>query len=83
MITLMPGPQSRRHVMILSGAGSEFLWALAEYVTDPVQVKDLMSRLRMPNGALPDGFQVVIQATFEANVPIKIRYITHRVSKSG
>src|SRR5581483_4326884 len=32
LITVRPGPQSGHHVMILSGAGSEFLWALAECV---------------------------------------------------
>lgn len=32
--------------------------------------------------ACPPAFQVVISATFESNVPIKIRYVTHRVSKA-
>ena len=80
LITVMPGPQSGRHVMILSGAGSEFLWALAECVTDPAHVKELVSHLRLPSGELPPAFQVVIEATFESNVPIKVRYVTHRAT---
>jgi hypothetical protein len=83
VITLLPGPQSGHHVMILGGAGAEFLWALAECVTDPAHVKELVSHLRLPSGELPGAFQVVVQATFESNVPIKVRYITHRVSKTS
>jgi hypothetical protein len=83
LITVLPGPQSGHHVMILSGAGAEFLWALAECVTDPAHVKELVSHLRSASGELPGAFQVVIQATFESNVPIKVRYVTHRVSKTS
>jgi hypothetical protein len=83
VITLLPGPQSGHQVMILSGAGAEFLWALAECVTDPALVKEVVSHLRSASGELPRAFQVVIQATFESNVPIKVRYLTHRVSKTS
>jgi hypothetical protein len=81
LITVLPGPQTGHRVMILSGAGAEFMWALAEAVTDPAHVKDLVSHLRLPSGEMPGAFQVVIEATFESNVPIKVRYVTHRVSK--
>ena len=81
VITVRPGPQSGRHIMILSGAGAEFLWALAEYVTDPAHVKELVGHLHLPTGELPPAFQVVIEGTFQSNVPVKIRYVTHRVSK--
>lgn len=81
LITLLPAPQSGHHIMILSGAGAEFLWALGESVTDPARVQELVSHLRLPSGELPAAFQAVIEATFESNVPIKVRYVTHRVSK--
>lgn len=83
LITLLPGPRSGRHIMILSGAGSELMWALAESVVDPAHVKELVSHLRLPSGELPPAFQVIIEATFESNVPIKIRYVTHRASKTS
>lgn len=35
----------------------------------------------LPSGELPPAFQIVISATFESNVPVKIGYVTHRVSK--
>jgi hypothetical protein len=82
LITKSPGPQPGRHMMILGGAGAELSWALAEYVTNPVRVKELASHLCSPAGKCPEAFQVVIQAAFESNVPIRIRYVTHRVSRS-
>jgi hypothetical protein len=77
LISEFPGPQPGHHMLILGGAGSEYGWALAEYVTNPSHVADLISHLRTPSGALPEAFQVLIQATFESNVPIRIRYVTH------
>ncbi|MBN1605736.1 MAG: hypothetical protein JW940_03845 [Polyangiaceae bacterium] len=82
VITVRPGPQLGRRMMILSGAGSELEWALAESVTNPARVREIVSPLLLPSGELPAAFQVLIQATFESNVPVKIRYVTHRVSKA-
>jgi hypothetical protein len=65
-------------MLVLDGVGSEYGWALAEYVTNPVHAKELVSHLRSPHGELPEAFQVLIQATLESNVPIRIRYITYR-----
>ena len=70
-------------IMILSWAGAEFVCALAECVTDPAHVKELVSHVRLPSGELPGAFQVVIQATFQSNVPIMVRYVTHRISKTS
>jgi hypothetical protein len=83
LITVLPGPQPGHHIMILSGSGSELMWALAECVTNPARAKEIVSHLRLPSGECPPAFQVVIQATFESNVPVKIRYVTHRVSKAA
>jgi hypothetical protein len=81
LISVSPGPQTGRHMMILGGSGSELSWALAECVTNPAHVKEIVSHLRLASGECPPAFQVVIQVTFESNVPVKIRYLTHRVSK--
>jgi hypothetical protein len=48
-------------------------------VTNPEHVRELMSHLRTPSGEAAETFQVVIQATFQSNVPVKIRYVTHHV----
>jgi hypothetical protein len=83
LISVLPGPQPGRHMMILSGAGAELMWALAESVANPARVKEIMSHVLRPSGECPEAFQVLIQARFEANVPVNIRYVTHRVSKAN
>jgi hypothetical protein len=82
LITVAPGPRPGRTMMILSGSGAELIWALAEAVTDPARVHELMSHVLLPSGEAPPAFQIVISATFASNVPIKIGYVTHRVSKT-
>jgi hypothetical protein len=82
LITVLPGPQPGRRMMILSGSGAELMWALAEAVTAPARVKEIISHVLLPTGDSPPAFQIVISATFESNVPIKIGYVTHRISKT-
>jgi hypothetical protein len=79
VVSLLPGPQPGHHMMVLTGAGAELMWALAQAVTDPVRVKEIVSHVLTPAGTLPAAFQVLIEATFESNVPISIRYVTHHV----
>ncbi len=82
LITVQPGPQPGHRMMILAGAGAELMWALAEAVTSPARVQEIISHLILPSGECPPAFQVVISATFESNVPVKLRYVTHRVSQT-
>jgi len=82
LITVIPGPNPAHRIMVLSGAGSEFMWALAEYVTYPSYVKEMMTHLRQPSGDYPSAFQVLIRARFESYVPVYIGYVTHRILKS-
>jgi hypothetical protein len=82
LITVLPGPQPGRRMMILSSSAAELMWALAEAVTSPARVQEIMSRVILPSGECPPAFQVIIAATFESNVPVRIRYVTHRVSKA-
>jgi hypothetical protein len=82
VITVLPGPQPGHHMMILTGSGAELMWALAQSVTDPARVRELMSRVLTPSGDAPATFQVLIEATFESNVPISTRYVTHHVYRA-
>jgi hypothetical protein len=79
VVSVLPGPQAGHHMMLLTGAGAELMWALAQSVTDPARVKEIVSHVLTPSGELPAAFQVLIEATFESNVPISIRYVTHHV----
>ncbi len=79
LITRLRGPQSGRHMLFLSGGGAELNWALAESVTNPRRVAEFLAPLQLPSGLYAQNFQVVVQATFQANVPVRIRYVAHRI----
>src|SRR6185369_1710233 len=66
LITVVPGPQPGHRMMILSSSAAELMWALAEAVTSPARVHEIMSRVIPPSGDAPAAFQVVIAATFES-----------------
>jgi hypothetical protein len=81
VISLLPGPQPGHQLMLLTASGAELMWPLVHSVTDPTRVGELMSRVLSPTGERPAAFQVVIEATFESNVPTRVRYVTHHVNK--
>jgi hypothetical protein len=62
----------------MSGSGSEHPWAIANYLTNPEDAKDLVRHLRLPSGKLPATYQVVIRADFKAQIPVKVSYVAHR-----
>jgi hypothetical protein len=79
LITCVRGPNPRRSVvLLLCGGGAELMWALAESVTNPVYVSELLGLIRQPNGAYAEQFQVVVRAQFQSNVPVNIRFVAHR-----
>ena len=79
LITRLRGPQPGRYVLLLSSGAAELMWALAESVTNPGHAAELLSHLRTPADEYAEQFQIVIRATFQDNVPVDIRYVTHRV----
>jgi hypothetical protein len=82
VISVLPGPQAGHHMMLLTGSGAELMWALAQSVADPARAREIISRVMTPSGELPVSFQILIEATFESNVPISISYVAHHVYRA-
>jgi hypothetical protein len=82
VISVLPGPQPGRHMMLLTGSGAELMWALAQAVADPAREREIISHVLPPSGELPASFQILIEATFESNVPISVRYVAHHVYRA-
>ena len=75
-ITLMPGPLSGKQILVLATTSTEMQWAAAEYLTDPDHAREMVRRVGR-GGKMPRAYQVVIQATVRAGVPMEIHYLTH------
>jgi hypothetical protein len=79
VISMMPGAEPGKRILILAGVGSEHPWALAEYLTNPRHAEEMVNRLRLPSGRLPDFYQVLVKAEFRSQAPVQMSYVTHRV----
>jgi hypothetical protein len=83
LITAMPGLHPKRRILSLACFNSEDPWALADYLTNPEHAREMYLKMRLPNGKMPDFYQVVVKAVFRAQTPIQIEYVTHRVLTGG
>jgi hypothetical protein len=79
LITRLPGLHGHGEITILAASSTEGTWAATEYVTRPQQARDLVAKLRLASGKMPEAYQVVIRAKYKDQVPIETSYVTHRV----
>lgn len=79
LVTVLPGPQPGRRLLLLTASAAELEGALAHSVTDPDRTAEIMNHVKLPSGECPSAFQVLIEVSFASNVPTNIRYVTHRV----
>jgi len=82
LVTRLPGLHGYGEITVLAASSTEGTWAATEYVTRPQHARELVARLRLPSGKLPEAYQVVIRAKFKDQVPIETSYVTHRVLKA-
>jgi hypothetical protein len=78
LISLFPGLHGEGEIMIVESGSGQGVWAAAQFLTDPVYAKEMVARLRRPDGQLPKHYQVVIKSQMAGDVPLRISYITHR-----
>lgn len=81
LISRTPGLQGRGVILLLAGNAGPDTQAAAEWVTDPAHASELASWLRLPNGGLPESFQVVLRVRYKDLVPVQTSYVTHRLLK--
>ena len=79
VVSFQPGAERGKFIMCLAASGAEHPWAVATYLTSPVSASELVRRLRLPSGKMPDAYQVIIRARFKAQEPTQVEYVTHRV----
>lgn len=79
LLSRFPGPRRGHYIMLLGSAHSELPWALAEYITNPLSVRELVQHLKTRSNELPDAFQVVLKVTLQSQVPVRVEYATHHV----
>lgn len=77
LVRRLPGASGRKEVFGLSTYSTEGVWALAEYLTDPPTVKELVGNLRQASGQMPRAWEAILRIRYKAQVPVQIQYVTH------
>ena len=79
LISLVPGLSGVGHVLILGGNASAATYAAAQWLTQPEFARQLVQRLRLPSGKLPQYYQVVLKVEFRDGIPLQSSYLLHRI----
>jgi hypothetical protein len=82
LISRTPGLSRRGDLLILGGNSSADTFAAAEWLTQPANARELVSRLRLPSGMLPRYYQCVIRVQFRKGIPVQSAYVFHRVLRA-
>lgn len=83
LISRFPGLHGAGETTVLAGNSTEGTLAAVEFATRPRYAAELALRLRQSGGAMPRAYQVVVRARFQAQTPVDIRFVTHRLLQSA
>lgn len=81
VITRLTGLHGWGEVLVLASTSTEGTWAAADFVTDPLQLRQLLVKITSAGGPAPTNYQVLVRSRFRAQVPIRTEYVTHRALK--
>ncbi len=83
LIHCLPGLHGNGEIMVLAASSTEGTWAAVQYVTEAAHARELVGKLQLPSGKLPNSYQVIIKARFKEEVPVSLSYVTHRILESS
>jgi hypothetical protein len=79
LISRLPGLHGHGEILVLAGSLTAGTLGATQYVTSEVYARELLRRIRMPNGKVPPYFQAVISVKYKNWTPVEISYVTHHV----
>lgn len=77
LITQVPGLYGNGQILYFSGNGIPSVMAAVQAFTNPTLARQLVSRLKGPNGSLPRSYQVVLKIRSMDDMPVEISYQFH------
>jgi hypothetical protein len=79
LISLAPGLSGVGQVLMIGGNASAATYGAAQWLTQPDFARQLVNRLRLPSGKLPQYYQVVLKVQFRDGIPLQSSCVLHRV----
>lgn len=78
LISHLPGLYQKGDVLYLAGNELSGMLAAVKALTDPVLARQLVAKLKNPDGHVPRFYQVVLQVRSMDSMPIEISFGLHR-----
>ena len=78
LISHVPGLYGNGDILYLSGNQISSTLAAVRALTDPVLARELVAKLKSPDGSLPRFYQMVLRVQSMDSMPIEISYLLHR-----
>jgi hypothetical protein len=78
LITHVPGLYGNGDIVYLSGNQISSTMAAVRALTDPTLARELVSKLKSPDGTVPRFYQMVLRVQSMDSMPIEISYMFHR-----
>ena len=78
LISHVPGLYGKGDILYLSGNQISSTLAAVRTLTDPTLARELVAKLKTPDGSMPRYYQVVLRVQSMDSMPIEISYMFHR-----
>jgi hypothetical protein len=78
LIDRLPGIGPSDRILVLEGGSTSSNWAAADYITHPATARELVARIKLPDGTVPPFFQVLLHVKYQASVPTQTDFVTFR-----
>jgi hypothetical protein len=78
LVSYLPGPDGQGDIVTFTSNSAPARLGAVQWFTTPSGAKDLVSRIKEPNGRFPVHYQVILKVKFKAGVPTETSYIKHR-----
>jgi len=78
LISHLPGLYGHGDILYLSGNQISSTLAAVRALTDPMLARELVAKLKTPDGRLPRFYQLVLRVRSMDSMPIEISYMFHR-----
>lgn len=83
LITQVPGLYGNGQILYFSGSGIPSVMAAVQSFTNPTLARQLVSKLKSPDGSLPRSYQVVLKIRSMDDMPVEISYQFHHELSTG
>ena len=78
LVSQIPGPAEQGKIIAFTSNSAPARLGAVQWFTTQLGAKELVDRLREPNGRLPANYQVILKVKFKDGVPTETSYVKHR-----